>query len=366
MDIIDLKATEEGVIVQDLAALDLTGQEIFESVGIQEVVGTAESEDLTGQGSKLDAVIEDHTPSVSQTKQLIEDSDHRQTARHMAISNMVQGTGIARESIQERLERINRELQEISALPDEELGPRNAEELQKTGILHHKLTQISKNKLEVLQHNLFGENQTVNGSVGVTLPRVRLDASDMQKLLELDRRITRLERVVGPVESLGKSFLTKIDELKSQTALLSDDNEILDRFHERLQEIQEDYENSLLGRKSKNTPELHQAAKEKMFTQESRLNDLHRFHGTLQVYGPILLQLTERVKQISGIDGKLSECFKIASSTDTLIKELQEQAKKWEQVNGSLEQKLATQESDLAHNKEYFERLLANLESRSR
>ncbi|QLL30238.1 hypothetical protein HG536_0A00550 [Torulaspora globosa] len=365
MDIIDLSITNESAIVDELAALDVSGQEIFECTGIQEVDdAVAPQEVITRQFSGLNDVTNDRTPPVGHTKKQVEGSGHSGLARHMVISNMPQVRAAAPESVEERLERIGRELQELSDLECRKLGPRNSEELERTRNLHLKLTKMSTERLKEMKRSLFEEQEAVNEPLDVTLPRVRFDAGDMQKLLELEGKLTQLERVVGPVASLRKPLVTQLEDLRSRSALLGRDSELLNKFHERLHEIEEDYENSLLGRKSRNAPSLYQDTKSKMFSYESRINDLHRFNDTLQVYGPILPQLADRVRQLSGIEGKLSECVGVAKAIDTCIAELQELAMKWERTNNRLEQKLSAQEIELAHNRQRFDELVANLEAK--
>lgn len=362
MDVIDLTITDESVTADELAALDVSGQEIFEYKGIQEVDDTVEPEEVVNAG--LNAISNDRTPAVGQTKKQIEGPGHSGLKRHMMISNMPQSRAAAPQSVVERLERIGRELEELSNLEYGKLGPKNGEELERTRNLHLKLTQISTDRLKEVQRSLLGENESTSKSLDVSLPRVRFDAADMQRLLELERRLTRLETLVGPVESLGKPLVTQLEEFRSRYALLGRDCELLEKFHERLHEIEEEYESSLLGRKSRNTPSLYQDTKSKMFSYESRINDLYRFNDTLQVYGPIFPQLTDRVRQLSGTEDKLSDCVSVVKSIDDCIGELQELAKKWEWTNNRLEQKLSAQEIELENNRKGFNELLANLEAK--
>ncbi|QLQ77805.1 hypothetical protein HG537_0A00520 [Torulaspora globosa] len=364
MDVIDLNTTDETAIADELAALDVSGQEIFECRGIQEVDDTVLDEVAGKQSTGLESVTDDQTPSVGQTREKIEGSGRTGLERYIVVSNMPQGRAVVPESVEERLERIGRELQELSSLEYGELGPRNGEELERTRNLHLKLSQISTDRLRELQRALFEDHEGVSKPVDVTLPRIRFDAADMQKLLVLESKISRLESLVGPVESLGKPLTAQLDELKSRYAILGSDYELLEKFQKRLHEIEQEYENSLLGRKSATTPSLHQDTKTKMFSYESRINDLHRFNNRLQVYGPILPQLTDRVRQLCGIDDKLSQCINVVNSIDNCIDELQEMAKKWEQTNNKLERKLSAQEIELINNRQGLNERLADLEAK--
>lgn len=361
MDVIDLSITSENVIRQELAALDPSGEELFECSAIPEADVAAESQDADTELVQDDILV-NHTPAARRTRLSIEMAGQRRLVRNIAISHIPPGKRESPESMEERLERISRELQELSKQGPEELGARNTSGLQYTKSLHLKLTQVSSDRLSMLRSKLLREPCTTDGAIDVSLPHLKLDGRDTRRLLELDRRISRLERVVGPTESLGKSLSTRLDEFESQCELLCRDSQTLEKFHKRLHDIEDDYQNSLLGRKSKNSATLFQRTKDGMVSEESQINDLYRFNDLLQAYGPILPRLTDRVRQISGIDDKVSECFELARATDSCIQDLQEQAQQWEQVTNDLEQKLATQEADLAKNREHFNQLLVDLE----
>lgn len=360
MEAIDLNAQEVNLDAE-LASLDTSGQEIFEWTAIEEpCLGEPTCESPPSQ----DQIAHDHAPTIDQSKRVLEAQRPANLLNITAFPSYSERRSTAAATVEERLLLVKKELEALSELQKDELGYENCMQLEKNKSMFAQVAKTSEDLIKQLHGKLLEHKGDGEELLSVTLPRIKVDAKDMQRLLSLERRIDRLERIIGPSEVSGKSLITKLNVVSADVKLLRDDGAALERFHKRLHEINEEYENSLLGRKSKDSSELKQHVVDEMNSQESMVNDLFKYNDLLQEYGPIFPQLTNRIRQISGISVKFSETFELVRTMDLSIVDLQEHAEKWKHTTQALEDRLSKQEVDLENNIACFNRTIERLEGR--
>lgn len=199
----------------------------------------------------------------------------------------------------------------------------------------------------------------------MVLPHFTLNFEDCKRLLELDHKISILEGKVGFSDDQedDRSLVTKLEVLFRQIKILKNDSDTLSQFHEKLGEINKNYEDSLTGVKARGDTKLYDAIYGGMTTQETKVEELYKYHELLEKYGPILPQLLNRIKQISNMSDRVLESYEIARSLNSCVMDLQSQANKWENILNSLEQKLDQQELDLNRNASYVNKKIASLEA---
>lgn len=361
MEFIDISADDGNI--DDLGEIDTSGQEVYECAALEEL----NQEDIKDKPSNFGVSLDyGSTTRINETRNMMEGPGLEKLMNNLVIANTSYSNPITPESVEKRLLRIENELQEISGEQLRDFSPQTAQNLKDTKGLYSQVSKAYKDRLRTVRRVLTEESEVDGELEMISLPRITFDTKDMRRLLNLERRVHNLETLVGPRKLTDKSLATELGELAAQAKLIHNDSDTLDQFHRRVQEIEKEYENSLLGRKSKDDRVLHHHAVDQMESQESRVNELYRYLGVLKKYGPILPQLTNRVKEINGISMKQTESLNLMRTIDVSIEDLQKQVQQWEEVTQTMEQKLTTQEVELEENIKYFNHTMAKLEDRIR
>lgn len=362
METIDLTIQAGKIDYEDLAGLDTSGKEVFESNAADSII-SAECMDYMPR--RKDQEKPDYIPNVSDTRCYLE----REGLERLIISSetpnrtLLKGDPV-KESVEERLLRIKEELEEISSFKETQL---NAECIQESGSmsnLHDKLTKLTEERLDKLEDQLLEKPNFSHSSLEVILPRIKVDNSDLQRLLDLESRVYKLEKQVGMSENDDKSLMTKLNELFRQLNLLRGDNDILDNFHRQLTQISSSYEESLLGRKAKMDPTLHKTSIHQIIKYESKIDELYKYHSLLQSYCPLFPKLANRIRHMNGINKTVSECFELVKTVDFYISDLQDHAQKWEKITLDIEKKLDSQEASIENNITHINQELKRLEQK--
>lgn len=361
MEFIDISADDGNI--DDLGEIDTSGQEVYECAALEELDQEDIQDKPSNYGGSLD--YESATP-IKETRKMMEGPGLEKLMNNLVIANTSYNNPIAPESVEKRLLRIEKELEDISGDQLRDLSPQTAQKLKDTKGLYSQVSKAYKDRLGTIRKVLTEELEADGELEMISLPCIAFDTKDMRRLLNLERRVHNIETLVGPRELTDKSLATELGELAAQAKLIHNDSETLDQFHRRVQEIEKEYENSLLGRKSKDDRVLHRHAVDQMESQESRVNELYRYLGVLKKYGPILPQLTNRIKEINGISMQQTESLNIIRTIDVSIEDLQKQVQQWEEVTQTMEQKLTAQEVELEENIKYFNHTVAKLEDRIR
>ncbi|AQZ12203.1 JNM1 (YMR294W) [Zygosaccharomyces parabailii] len=297
-------------------------------------------------------------PNINSTRARLEKCQIEQRIPDGVIFDVVSKKEEVPESIEQRLSRIKNELDEIRAIQEHAEDSKNSEDLQYIEELHSKLLLASQSRLSDLR-----ERFNLGPDTTIVLPRITLDSSDAQKLLTLDQKIFELERIVGPQGDDDRSLMTRLESLFRQVNLLNNDKDTLAQFHEKLTEINKSYEDSLIGRRSKVDSKLYDVMCDKMTSHEMKVNELYKYHGLLEAYGPIFPQLLHRIKQISKISDRISETYELAKALNNSISDLQVQANKWEVILERLEDKLDLQALEMEKNAKYVDEKLKSLDT---
>lgn len=362
METIDLSIQEGKIDYEDLAGLDTSGKEVFESNAADSIV-SAECMDYIPRRKEQEKP--DYIPSVSHTRCCLE----RKRLESLTISSetpnrtFLKGDPV-KESVEERLLRIKEELEEISSFKETQLNAECIKESDSMSNLHYKLTKFTEERLDELEGKFLEKPNSSHGSLEVILPRIKVDSSDLQRLLDLESRVYKLEKQVGLSENDDKSLMTKLNELFRQLNLLRGDNDILDRFHRQLTQISSNYEESLLGRKAKMDPTLHKTSIHQITRYESKIDELYKYHSLLQRYCPLFPKLTNRIRHINGMNTTVSECFELVKTVDFYLSDLQDHAQKWEKITIDIEKKLNSQEVSIENNMTHINQELERLEQK--
>lgn len=362
METIDLSIQEGKLDYGELDALDTSGKEVFESYAADSI----RSADCTEYISiRKEQKKPDYIPSIGDTKRFLE---RKSLEGLVASSETSSRTFLKRnplkELVEERLLRIKEELEEIGSFKETRLNAESIGESDSMGNLHYKLTKLTEERIDELKDKLLEKPNFSRSSSEVILPRIKVDISDLQRLLDLESRVYKLEEQVGPPENDDRSLMTKLNEIFRQINLLRNDNHVLGKFHRQLTEINSNYEESLLGRKAKMDPSLHNTSTHQMIRYESKIDELYKYHGLLQTYCPLFPKLTNRIRHINGMNTNVSECFELVKTVDFNISDLQDHAQKWEKITLDIEKKLNSQEVSIENNMTHIEQELERLEQK--
>lgn len=362
METIDLSAQEGKLDYNELGALDTSGKEVFESYAADSI----RSDECTEYISiRKEQKKPDYIPSIGDTKRFLErKSLEGLVASSETSSRTLPKRNPIKESVEERLLRIKEELEEIGSCKETPLNAEGIGENDSMSNLHYKLTKLTEERIDELEDMLLEKPNFSRSSSEVILPRIKVDSSDLKRLLDLESKVYKLEKQVGLSENDDRSLMTKLNEIFRQINLLRDDNHLLDKFHRQLTQINSDYEESLLGRKAKVDPSLHKTSTHQMIKYESKIDELYKYHSLLQTYCPLFPKLTNRIRHINGMNTNVSECFELVKTVDFNISDLQEHAQKWEKIMLDMDKKLDSQEVTIENNMTHIEQELERLEQK--
>ncbi|GAV48902.1 hypothetical protein ZYGR_0N03070 [Zygosaccharomyces rouxii] len=357
MNVIDLSSQQVKDESCEYIDLNQAETEVFESSPLKEVVqNTVDEEQVPDYEPQINS---QNIPAIETTRDKL---GNLQLEQHVEEYSAVNRREEIPESMEQRLLRIKNELEEIKALQELGHDSVNSQDLKMLEDLHHQLNSDSQSKMQGLRQRLSKETE----ADAVVLPHFTMNFEDCKRLLEVDQRMSLLEGKVGSTldQEDDKSLVTKLEVLFRQIKILKNDSDTLGQFHERLAQINKNYEDSLAGRKARTDAKLYDAICGGMTMQETKVEELYKYHGLLESYGPIFPQLLNRIKQLSGMSDKILESYEIAHSLNSSVMDLQSQANKWENILNSVEQKLDQQEIDLNKNASYVNKRIAALENK--
>lgn len=357
MEVIDLSGEQIKDESCEYLSLNQAETEVFESSPLKDVVQNAPDETLAP--SHEPGISSGNIPPIRRTRDKLENLrlEGSSSDDFMCLNRPKE----IPESLEQRLLRIKDELEEIKVLQEVRNDSVDPQDFMILEDLHNKLASASRSRMQQLRQRL-SENTETDSAV---LPHLTMNFEDCKRLLEVDQRISTLEGKVGFSDD-DRSLMTKLEQLFRQIKLLRNDGDSLNQFHERLEKINKNYEDSLAGGKARNDAKLYDAICGGMTTQETKVEELYKYHGLLESYGPIFPQLLNRIKQLSGMGDRIFESYEIARSLNSSMMDLQSQANKWENTLNSLEQKLDKQDVDMRENFTYMNKRIAALEANLR
>lgn len=267
---------------------------------------------------------------------------------------------VVRESLPQRLARIRKELEEIKTMdPKNETVESDVQQLIE---LHAKMSERRKLELGKIRYalNAQKDDEIVN------LPNIDLDYGPTGKFIELEQRISHLERYLGANtnEHVQKSATSMINDLYRQLNLLKSSKEILPEFEKRLKEVNENYENSIIGRRINKDVELQKKVSSEMKTAQSKIEEIYNSYGVLKKYTNVLPHVVTRLKTMNSIHLEVGDGIKVTQGIDESITNLQDSASKWKQLLQEVELKLQEHEERFEKNKNEVHKWVRNIDEK--
>ncbi|KOG97623.1 Jnm1p [Saccharomyces eubayanus] len=366
MNVIDLSDPAISVDYDSLIGIDdEESQEVFEN----EVKEDAQQEQQEGTVLTNDKIIVEPKRDIESLRKVIREqllfdvlrnrqSDHNDERK--VISNK------DAESRQGKLDRIRKELKELET-EDPSLERRN--EIRELCKLQSKLAIQSSSRFANLEKELIGDSESQPITM---LPDISLDMTSIKRLQKLDQRISGMERYVGVPGILegqedGKSVYNRVNELYRTIQLLQDDDkegEKLRKFQDRLMELNEQFENSLLGKKMQRDQKLGDETVNKIITPESKIKEINDMYAMFKQYRDSLPQLTERMKALNKMNNKVVDVYETTRRLDSQITSVREQEQVWLKTLEQLDVKFNEQETKIRQNMDQITRKIDSLEDR--
>lgn len=364
MNVIDLSDPAINVDYDSLIGIDNEeSQEIFEN----EVKEDGQQEEQEEASSRKDGLIVEPGRDVESLRRAIRDQllfkIHRQNQSDCADARKLSNDE-EDESRQQKLERIREELEELRI---ENLTSEMQTEIKELCEIQSKLATESSSRLTNLRKKLL---ETYEGQDTVILPNIILDTSNIKRLQKLDQKISLMERFVGIPEALEaeedrKSVHSKVNELYRSIQLLQGDDKAegkLQKFRDRLVELNEEFENSLLGKKIQQDLRLKDDTVSKLVMPENKVKEINSMYSMFKQYQDSLPLLAERMKSLNKMNNRVIEVYETTKGLDSQITSIQEQGKVWLKALNELDKKFDEQEVKIRENMEQIRRKIDTLE----
>lgn len=367
MNVIDLSDSAINVDYDSLICIDEEeSQEVFEN----EVKEDEQQEERKQASPRNDELIVEPSRDVESLRRAIKDQlllkVHRQSQLDISDVKKV-SSDEEDENRQQKLERIRQELEKLRV---EELTPETQTEIKELCELQSKLAIKSSIRLGNLRKKLIGKNK---GQDAVILPNITLDTATMIRLQKLDQRMSEMEHYVGAPDALEneedrKSINSKVNELYRNIQLLQDDGKEggkLQKFRDRLVELNEDFENSLLGKKMQRDLRLRDETVKKVIKPESKIKEINSIYAMLKQYQDSLPLLAERMKSLNKMNNRVVEVYEATKLLDSQITNVREQERLWIKTLNDLDKKFDEQEVKIRQNMDEIRRKIDSLEDKA-
>lgn len=264
-----------------------------------------------------------------------------------------------KETRKQKLARIQRELLELQEDIETDNSKNNDEvNLNELSKLHREISDDYRKRIGDLKDS-FGPVEGEN-TEEVTLPNITLNSSQLEEFVRLEKRIASLESRIGSTS--GKAIGTMINELYRTINVLSMDTDSLNSFQAKLREISEEYECSIIGRRSQNDSNLSSSIEDKMKTTESKINDLYGKYNILNRYSNIIPQLTKRVESLQVLHSATNNIHLTVNDINQHLSSMDSQIDKWSSLLDLVSEKIETRENSLAIIKSEIETKIDTLE----
>ncbi|AAS50912.2 ABR141Wp [Eremothecium gossypii ATCC 10895] len=352
VEVIDLSATQ----AQDpLDEEEPKEQEVFETSDNEGLVDEETDEARQDQEVVSDPVAsQDEARTVFESTVVVSTGDF--SGRIDRCADLCR-TGRADESVDQRLARIGRELQEIEL---ERGAEEYADEAQGLQEMYRALERERARELGRMQARL----QLAPSEEGaVRLPRVTLDAGDCERIVELERKIASLEASVGQTSST-KSVVTCVNELFHKVSLLENNEPLLEKFETSMKRISKEYEESIIGRRATKDPALQKHITEDLKTTDTKVAEIYNSYNLLKKYAGVLPDLINRVQSLNTLHREVRDAATTVQDFDQNVAQLSAQADRWDTMLTEMEEKLDQHEASFEKNKETIFHWVSALEAK--
>lgn len=262
------------------------------------------------------------------------------------------------ETIDQKMARIKRELQEIQISSKESKYEHNSISLQ---LLYDQMEKQRNVSLKQISTSLNINDHLYEH---VTLPKLNIDYTISNRLMTLENRLTTLEKFLGSDQTNKKPLITIINELHRQVRILTNNESILSNFDKKMKEISENYENSIIGRRAKKDHMLEKLVIESINVTDTKVEELYKFYNVLKRYSIHLPAIVRRLETLNQVHLHIKETIHTVDLIDNTLNNLQAQADKWDTTLKELDLKLNEQEEAFQNNKHSIEEWLKTIENK--
>ncbi|CCC70699.1 hypothetical protein NCAS_0F02150 [Naumovozyma castellii] len=359
MEVFDLTGDVDDADYDKLSGVDARGEQVFEAspkatdretyldVTDNDTVEEPQEEEIVYENTKSVAALRGVLDSKLRQKGYLFEAKQIDKRNETDFSQEI--SKIGDETTEDKLLRIKEELSQLQLQDDVSFTAAERKRVTALQDLHQHISRNYKQKLDNLQESFQNGLYLTDTTNEVALPNIKLDLTDLQRILDLEKRIHELESILGSNESeeFPTSIISQINEVYGSLKLLQNNDEgktILQNFHEKLKEVDADYKNSLLGKQYGKDSNLQETTQDKMVLFETKINQLYKSYGLLKNYQDVIPKLSERIRHIDKLNENVSESYHIIQNTDSIISEIKQTAKQWENTINRVEEKLDSQE----------------------
>lgn len=309
----------------DLSDIDHNSKEVYETSDVEESFDI-QDDSIKKRDSISEPIFDlDKSRAVFETKMI--DAHVTDFSDRIDRVDQTYETYDVKETIPNKLSRIRKELEELEDELDE--GEVDADEVKRLQQLFEKLNSRTRDKKVVVLKDLKSENNDI------VIDKF-INKEDPEQVVELDKRINKLERTIGD-ELFDNSIQSMVNDLFRKFKLLSNDQDSLHKINSIIDEVNLKFEKSITTRRS-----LDNIQNE--ISEETKFNEIYMKFNKAQDFENELPFIIKRLESLNDVHQKLSNSVNFTESMEQDIITMSKDIENWE---GSLT-KLETKLNDLA------------------
>lgn len=260
-----------------------------------------------------------------------------------------------KEDDEDELQLIKRKLEKMKLKPQYKQQDIRELEMMANGIIRE-----SEDSKYSLVNQFALKNKTGHHDDNITLP-LRFDNSQLNKYMRLEQRLDRLEKQVG--NSNNRNTVShQINDIYRRLMLIessSSSNQelnVVDTFRNKFQQLSQEYEQSLVGKVSKQNRNEHDKFRDRFIGDEVRLQKLLRIYEMLDECADQLPLIMKRLQSYNDIENKVNDMYQGMSALQTSMREINDRQKHWMDVLDRIEHKMAEQDRIILEKLENIEK----------
>ncbi|KAH3679951.1 hypothetical protein WICMUC_000694 [Wickerhamomyces mucosus] len=234
-----------------------------------------------------------------------------------------------KETVQNRLNRIRKELEEIAIdiQNDEYQDTSDLKEVEKLEELFKDLNQKSKNKKLSRLHieRETADNDSTNSNI---------QFSNASHLIEIDTKISSLEKTLGNFNNEEESVTSLINKIFTKFKILSNDKETLSKIGSKIDQVNEKFDKSLAIRRGLSVEEKESSV------DDFKINEIYKNFVNSENLISELPYLIKRLESLHELQLQSASNSTFLLNLDHNLSAMESDFQKWGESLKDLEQKL--------------------------
>ncbi|RCK67318.1 Meiotically up-regulated gene 1 protein [Candida viswanathii] len=325
-----------------LPDIDQAGQEVFESSDVESEL------DLPVEAPAVEGVDNDKI-DIEQSKTRFAHSEIIDSSAYDFLGNVsrLNGYHVSRvdETVEEKLSRITRELEEIKLQDDASKTTNQVNQLQDVLNLLKNSQALANGS--VLRAECINIDSVFEKVIPPQEPNTRLQ--NLQNLVALEERLNAIETSLGNDDPTKPLNLT-INELSRKIAIIENPEYNFEVIQSEINKLDKELERIEMKKKVLSFDGDDEINPSSAVSTAIKLDDLYEKLPTINKYNAVAPMLLSRLKTLSKVHQDMATTIDLSGSIDQILQDLVLDMKNWDQSITKLNESLTSYEKNFEQN----------------